>query len=259
MHVLVVPGAFTAASAFEALADDLRTAGHEVTVVDLPARSSRLPQLLGGGLGRIHERLDDVIEEILAASGGDLVLVGHSLGGLACLRALQRRGTEKAAASRSRTPRALALLTPSPPAGLGRELVQLVRRDPVSALKFAALAVTSRTPPGADLTPPQGLFTERVTDEELHASMAHRRDESWLLLAQLVAGSRDRVRPLDVPTLVVGGTEDGLVPERACADLAERLGARYEALPVGHAFAEEAAGQVVTDVLVEWLATLRPS
>ena len=255
MRVIVVPGAFTAASAFQVMAERLTTAGHDVTVVDLPARSSRLPQVLGGGLGRIDAMLDETIDEI-AVDADDLVLVGHSLGGLACLRATQRRSPGPSPREGGRTPAALALLTPAPPGGLARELLQLIGRDPVSALKFAALAVTSKTPPVADAIPPQGLFTDQVTDDELRASMAHRRDESWRLLAQLVLGSRDRVEPLGIPTLVVGGTEDGLVPERTCADLAERLGARYEVLPVGHAFAEEAAGDVVTDVLVDWLATV---
>lgn len=252
MRIVVVPGAFTSATAFDGFAAQLEAEGHDVTVVELPARSSRVPQLLGGGLSRIDAALDEIVRDL---PDGDLVLVGHSLGGLACLRAARRWSAE---GSDRRRPRGVALLTPAPPGGLATEVVQLLRRDPASALKFAALAVTS-TPvpvPGVEMKPPRGLFTDRVTEQELEASVEHRRDESWLLLGQLMVGSREDVRRLDVPALVVGGEEDGLVPAATCARLAEQLGARYEQLPVGHAFAEEAAGQVVTDVLLDWLRSL---
>jgi pimeloyl-ACP methyl ester carboxylesterase len=66
-------------------------------------------------------------------------------------------------------------------------------------------------------------------------------------------GSRAPVREAEVPTLVIGGAQDGLVPPDRVRRLAERLGADYLELDVAHNFSEEPAGVVVEDAVESWL------
>lgn len=241
MPTLIVPGAFTRASSFARVADEL-----DAEVMELPWRSRRLPQLDLGGLAAADRALDLAIDR---ASRSDprspLVLVGHSMGGLLALRASRRHPLA-----------ALVLLMPAPPEGLAADLVRLLVRDPRAALSFAALAVSTLPVRSGWLrSAPRGLYAADVAPAVLADASRHRADEPLAVLAQLVVGSRRRVRPTEVPTLVVGGRDDGLVPAAAVARLAHRLGAAHEELPVAHTFSEDPAGVVVDHVVRRWLET----
>jgi len=244
--VLVVPGAFTAPDAFDAFAttltDGLGPAVGPVHVVTLPARAARLPQLHRGGLRAADRLLDEQLERA-ATDSGPVVLAGHSLGGLLSLRAARRGHVD-----------ALVLLMPVPPGGLVRDLLAMARHDPLSAATFASLAVTTWPVRTLPLRPPRGLFTDGASPEVRDRSRAWRVDESWLVLAQLALGSREPVAPLAVPTLVVAGRDDTLVPAAAVRRLAGELRADLRELPVAHNFNEEPAGDVVGAEVLTWLA-----
>jgi len=62
------------------------------------------------------------------------------------------------------------------------------------------------------------------------------------------------VAPLAVPTLVVAGRDDTLVPAAAVRRLAGELRADLRELPVAHNFNEEPAGDVVGAEVLTWLA-----
>lgn len=85
------------------------------------------------------------------------------------------------------------------------------------------------------------------------SSRAHRVDESLLTLLQLIFGSRAPVTAAEIPTLVVGGAADGLVPPATVRRLADQLDAEYVELEVAHNFSEEPAGEVVEDEVERWL------
>lgn len=246
MTVLVVPGAFTAPGAFDAfartVAEGVGPAAGPVHVVTLPARAARFPQFDRGGLRAADRLLDEEVDKA-AEAGGEVVLAGHSLGGLLSLRAARRRRVD-----------ALVLLMPVPPGGLVRDLLALARRDPVSVASFAALAVSTWPVRALPTRAPRGLFTDEATPEVLSSSRAWRVDESWLVLAQLLLGSRTPVAPVGVPTLVVAGRDDALVPPTSVRRLAEELHADLRELPVAHNFNEEPAGDVVGVEVLSWLA-----
>lgn len=242
MTVLVVPGAFTAPGSFDELARTLRDVAGPVRVLTLPARTARVPQLDLGGL-HAADRLRDHELAVAARDAGPTVLVGHSLGGLLSLRASRRVEVD-----------ALVLLMPAPPGGLARDLARLAWRDPVSALGFASLALTTLPVRALPLPAPRGLFTAGATAAVRGRSRRWRVDESWLVLTQLALGSREPVAPSAVPTLVVAGRDDGLVPAATVARLAGDLRADLRELPVAHSFSEEPAGSVVGEEVLTWLA-----
>lgn len=236
MPVLITPGAFTRSSSFARLADRL-----DGQVVDLPVRSRRLPQLDLGGLAASGAALDAAVDAA-EDDGRPLVLVGHSLGGLLTLRAARRHPVA-----------AQVLLMPAPPDGLLRDMGRLVRTDPVSACKLAALCVTTLPARSPHFSPPRGLYTAAADSDTLAESRAHRADESLLTLLQLLVGSRAPLEPATVPTFVVGGSLDTLVPPATARRVADRLGADYAELDVAHNFSEEPAGVVVEEAVERWL------
>ena len=248
MTVLVVPGAFTAPGAFDevaaALTDALGEAAGPVRVLTLPARAARWAQLDRGGLAAADRLLDHELAHA-AGTDGPTVLVGHSLGGLLALRASRRTEVD-----------GLVLLMPAPPGGLAADLLRLLVRDPATAVAFVMLSVSSLPVRRLPLPAPRGLFTTGASREVRERSRSWRVDESWRVLAQLVLGSRDAVAPSGVPTLVVAGRDDGLVPAATVARLAADLDAELLELPVAHNFNEEPAGSVVTDAVVDWLRSL---
>ena len=241
MNTLIVPGAFTRASSFDRLAAKLGAG-----VVELPLRSRRLPQLDRGGLSAADQALDQAIDRARAADpGSPLVLVGHSMGGLLALRASTRHALD-----------GLVLLMPAPPNGLAADVARMLVRDPRSALTIAALGVTTFPVRAGWLrSVPRGLYAADTSPEVVAAAARHRADESLLVLLQLVLGSRRAVEPTGIPTLVVGGLDDGLVPAPTVRRLTARLKADYQEHPVAHNFSEDPAGVVVDDSVCRWLAS----
>lgn len=235
---IVIPGAWTRASAFEDVRDALQAGGYPTEIVELPSRASRLAQLDRGGLTAI----DAVLDERISRCAHPPVLVGHSLGGLMALRAARRHAVES-----------LVLLMPAPPSGMLPELLSRSVRRPTNTLQMLG-AVFSVTLGGRlGLGPPEGLYSDRATAEDKARGATHRTDESWLVLAALAIGSRKPVRPVGVPTLVIGGTQDGFTPTTVLVPLAEALDAEYAEFDVAHAFNEEPTYKLVTDAMLAFL------
>jgi pimeloyl-ACP methyl ester carboxylesterase len=238
--VLVVPGAWTTADAFDDVRDDVERHGYRVRIIDLPARSRRVPQLDRGGLGAIDRALDEAIESCGAAP----ILVGHSLGGLASLRAGRRHALA-----------ALVLLMPAPPAGLARTMLAGAVRRPVHTAALLGAALSIRTATRLSSIRPAGMYSAQATPETLRRAAAYRTDESWSVLAALLLGSREAVTPSGSPTLVVGGSQDLVTPAPIVARLAAELKAEYVELDVAHAFNEEPTFTTVTEAVLRFLDT----
>lgn len=234
LPVLLVPGAFTRPSSFTRLADRL-----DAEIVTL--RRRRIAQLDLGGLTSLAKSLDAAISAA-PDDGTPLVLVGHSMGGLLTYRASLTHRLD-----------GQVLLMPAPPGGLASDIAGLVARDPVSALKLAALSVSALPARVGPLRPPSGLFTVDATAQVVQESRVHRADESFTALAQLIVGSRAPVQKAVIPTLVVSATQDGLIPPTRVRRMAEQLGADHLEFDVAHNFAEEPAGAVVDDAVEQWL------
>lgn len=236
--VIVVPGAWTRASAFDDVRDALRRGRHETEVIELPSRASRLVQLDRGGLSAIAAVLDARIEARVEPP----VLIGHSLGGLMALRAGRRH-----------TLQALVLLMPAPPSGMLPELLTGAVRRPVNTMRMLGAAFSVTVGGRLGLGPPDGLYSDRATPEELARGATHRTDESWSVLAALAIGSREPVRPLGIPTLVVAGAQDGFTPTHVLKPLSDALEAEFAEFDVAHAFNEEPTYELVTDAVLDFL------
>lgn len=234
MPILITPGAFTRSTSFERLAERL-----EAEVVTLPRRP--IAQLDMGGLRSLSNCLDEAIR-LAPDDGTPLVLIGHSMGGLLSYRAGLIHHID-----------GQVLLMPAPPEGLALDIVKLAMRNPVAAAKLAALSLSTLPARFGSMTPPPGLYTAEATRDILDAAKVHRADESMSALLQLLIGSRVPVQKATVPTLVVGGSQDGLVPPARVHRFAERLGADHLELDVAHNFSEEPAGVVVDEAVEVWL------
>lgn len=234
MPVLITPGAFTRPSSFARLAE--RLGAHVVT---RPER--RIAQFELGGLRSIGATVEAAIQD-LPDDGTPLVLVGHSMGALLSLRAgLTHRIDGQ------------VLLMPAPPDGLGSYLAGLVVRDPIRALKFAALSLSTLPVRAGFVVPPRGLYTTDASSRVIDDARVHRADESWSAVLQLLVGTRAPLDAVHVPTLVIGGTQDGLVPPDRVRRVAEQLRADYLEFDVAHNFSEEPAGIVVELAVEHWL------
>lgn len=236
--MLVVPGAFSSGDDFAHLLSFFVGAGWDARLARLPARGSRVPQLDRGGLAAVDAALD----RELAAYARAPVVVGHSLGGLAALRASRRAALP-----------ALVLLTPATPYGLAPYLARTVVRDPATALKFAALATAAPLARVLPWGPPAGLFTPQAPRETVSRSLDDRVSESWLLLAQLLLGESTPQPPTSQPTLVLGASLDTLAPADSVRRLADDLGADYVEHPVGHAFYSEPGLDAILAGVDAWL------
>lgn len=237
--IVLVPGAWTTADSFDDVRDAFEHHGHPTRVLDLPARSRRLPQLDGGGLVAIDRELDEALDEYDQSP----ILAGHSLGGLMALRAARRHEV-----------RALVLLMPAPPMGMLPTILGDAVKHPYSSFRTlgAAFSVTLGTRLG--FKPPDGLYSSAATPETLARGAAYRVDESWSVLAALAVGSREPVEPAGVPTLVVAGHQDRFTPTRVLRPVADALNAELQEFDVAHAFNEEPTYSVVTDAVLDFLA-----
>lgn len=229
---------WTRASAFDDVRDALRCGGHETEVVELPSRASRLVQLDRGGLSAIDPVLDARIE----ACAEPPVLIGHSLGGLMALRAGRRH-----------TVQALVLLMPAPPSGMLPQLLTGAVRRPVNTMRMLGAAFSVTLGGRLGLGPPDGLYSDRATPEELARGATRRSDESWSVLAALAIGSREPVRPLGVPTLVVAGAQDGFTLTHVPKAARRRPRGRVCRVRRRHAFNEEPTYELVTDAVLDFL------
>lgn len=236
--VVLVPGAWTRAAAFDDVRDALQTGGHPTEVVELPVRSRRLAQLDRGGLFAIDRALDERMTEHDVPP----VLMGHSLGGLMALRAARRHPVS-----------ALVLLMPAPPTGILGTVLRDVVRHPYNSFRMLGAAGSVTLGSRLGFGPPDGLYSDAVTPEVLARGAAYRVDESWRVLAELTVGSRVPVEPVGAPTLVTAGSQDRFTPTRVLRPLAAALDAELQEFDVAHAFNEEPSFALVTDAVVEFL------
>lgn len=184
----------------------------------------------------------------IAALGGPVVLVGHSLGGLVAQMLL---GDPRI--------RGLVLLAPVPPEGLAGANWRLACTDPVLWHEVARM-------PWADAggTPPvrlrRALFSDALPDHLAWGYIARLQSESLRALAEAqwprpVASAR----LVGVPALVVGAAEDPLVPPDALLRTAWLHGAEHATMDrLGHAMMLDAGWPRVAEVLRRFLAARVP-
>lgn len=191
-------------------------------------------------LERFTDLLDDLEDRLeeAAAEGLPVALLGHSFGGLVCLRY---------AVDGREPPRALVLSAPALDAD-------------IPAWKRWAARGAGTVLPGYripnDLRPEQLSRDPAVGEAYLADPLVSRSTSARFALESLRAMEevRSRLRALRIPTLVLHGGADTIVPPQATAPLAElptvdRL--LYPALR--HEILNEPEGEQVLETVVAWL------
>ncbi|TQF78039.1 alpha/beta hydrolase [Elioraea sp. Yellowstone] len=198
------------------------------------------------GFGLIDYLVD--ARAAIAALGGPVVVVGHSLGGLVAQMLL---GDPRI--------RGLVLLAPVPPEGLAGANWRLAFTDPVLWQEVARM-------PWADAagTRPvrlrSALFSDALPDHLAWGYIARLQSESLRALAEAqwprpVASAR----LVGVPALVLGAAEDPLVPRDALLRTAWLHGAEHATMDrLGHAMMLDAGWPRVAETILRFLAARVP-
>jgi pimeloyl-ACP methyl ester carboxylesterase len=160
---------------------------------------------------------DTYLEDVLAALdrfGTNVVIVGHGMGGLLAMKAVERHAVA-----------GMVLISPEPPRELRpgarphelRDIPEAYGKDLLGWEALPDRLVREHR----DLTLADVLRIQHLLGQKARESGAARR--------QVLQGVRvDRTVFDDVPMLVVGGGLDRLVPEATSDRVAEWLGAEYE-------------------------------
>ncbi|PZR53908.1 alpha/beta hydrolase [Xylanimonas oleitrophica] len=90
MNIVLIPGAWLDASAWDGVRPALEAAGHTVHALTLPGKESADADRTGIGLADHVDAVVSVVDR-LTADGGQVVLVGHSAGGAVAYAASDRR------------------------------------------------------------------------------------------------------------------------------------------------------------------------
>lgn len=210
------------------------SAGFDAYAMSLRGRLGSPPE------GARGASLDDFVKDVLGALGelDDAVLVGHSLGGLVCVKAAAAVGTR----------RPLVLLAPGPE----RPYV------PAPGLLPALPWLMPRVLPGRAFRAPfwvvDQIALNRVPVEErrgLHEAMVS--DSGRAYRTFLLGAGADRSR-ITGPVLVIAGEDDRVVPLRTARAMARRFGAEFRVRP-GHAhwLLAEPGWEAIAQDVIAWL------
>lgn len=170
-RIVLVHGAWHAGSSWAPVATELASRGREVRSVDLP---SAVP---GAG---IREYVDVVVAA--AGAGGQVVLVGHSLGGLTVPVAAQELGSARVAAMVL-----VAALVPQP----GRSWRDRLRTEPgAMAAGFGKGQVrrddgTTFWPPGAAADELYAGVADECSTAAVTAAVAELRPQDWTITREV--------------------------------------------------------------------------
>ena len=208
-------------------------AHHGFTVIapDLPGHG-RSPGALREDIGAMAEWIGALIE---AAGLTRAALVGHSMGSLVALETTLRHPTKVTK---------LALVGTAAPMGVGEPFLAAAGDDDPAGLDMEAtwghsraVALSASPVPGTFLYGASRALNGRSRPGVLDADL--RACNSW-------QPSMDRIRALDVPTLVVVGRRDQMTPAKAGAALAKEIrGAKVVTLDAGHSMMSEAPRELL--------------
>lgn len=204
--VLLVHGAWHGPWCWNEWVHELADRGHRPMTVTLPGHDSP------GSDRRIWHRLGEYIDEVVAQLrflGPDVVVVGHSMGGLVTQRALER------------APAALGILMASVPlSGVLGATVRTARRAPLAFARTNALVSMYELVAGPKLTR-DALFTEETADADVVRCAQSVQSESYVAYLQMFV-VRGRPRRVATPIEVIAGDQDSLFTVREQQALAKR-------------------------------------
>jgi pimeloyl-ACP methyl ester carboxylesterase len=219
--------------------------GHTAYAVDLRGHGR------SDGVARLRRhRIADYVADlgnVLSGLGGNLVLVGHSMGGVVVQKYLE---TGVAAGA--------VLLATLPPVGGLPVAARLARRYPLAMLKV--LATRSLLPLVATPARTRELFfSEGISDARLHEHHSRLQDESFRAFFDLIAFERTRAERIRVPVLVLGAERDSIITPAQVAATAAAYRTEPRLFPTAHDMMLDDGWMGVADHIIRWLADIRVS
>jgi pimeloyl-ACP methyl ester carboxylesterase len=237
--LLFVHGLFAAGWMFERWMTYFAERGRTVYALDLRGHGASAPVAT---LGRVS--LGDYIGDALRATRalGNVVVVGHSMGGLVAQR-LAQLGTVQAA----------VLVSPAPPRGIPLISLRLVVRQ--ARYLPALLGSREIRVRRADA---DAIIMNRLPPDERPAVFAHLQPDSGRAGREIILGSvAVDQRQVRCPVLVVAGDDDRFIP----LHVARRVAAKYRAplcvLPRrAHLMMREPGWEAAAGAIESWLMSV---
>lgn len=200
----------------------------------------------GGGIRgtSISDYVTDV-QTVVGTISGSPVIIGHSMGGFVTQHYLARGQPAKA----------VILVSPVPRRGAWGASLRVARRHPwrfgKANLTLDVGAVVETTDAARDF-----LVSHRLPDDFITPYMPRLERASYRVYMDLLLNRPD-LRSIDVPSLVIGGTDDGFFSEPEWSDTARALGADLEMLEgIGHQPMWEGEGAALTDSISQFVDAL---
>jgi pimeloyl-ACP methyl ester carboxylesterase len=236
--IVMVHGAFCGGWAFERFRTPFEAAGHTVACPDLRGHGDGEPESAVTGVSMAHYAAD--IAALCSSFDSPPVLVGHSMGGLVVQLAARRV-----------TPRALVLLSPSPPWGVAHgTLEEAATAFGVQMLgPFARRYSLDRLP-----RPERDATASRLRPE---SAQAVRETLTWWLDPFMATSLGPG--PLSAPSLVIVGERDVVHSPATARAVAGRIGAELQVAPgMSHWLIGEPGWEGVAAQALDWISeTLR--
>jgi pimeloyl-ACP methyl ester carboxylesterase len=241
----MVHGAFCGGWVFDAFRQPFEAAGHRVFTPDLPGHG---PGADPAGLSM--RAYAEAVAGHCQALGAPPILIGHSLGGLAC----------QMAAARAK-PAAMILLAPSAPWGVYGSTME----EGASAISLYALGPFWLQGVSPDYGLARSYSLDRMAKADRDAAFARMGPESGRALWETLNWWLDPFMTTQVaatpglPVLAIAGGRDVIHPPATVRQTAARLGGSVEVMDeMSHWLPGEPGWETVADRCLGWLdRTLR--
>ncbi len=218
--VVLVHGAWHASWCWSNVVARLEGSGLKVIAVDLPGHD------VLGSSRRKWNTLSSYVEHVhgvIDAVGGEVVLVGHSMGGLVTQRVLE-----------SRSVAAAVLVASVPLRGAGGVVARLIRDHPGQFLSTMSLSLWALV--ASDERVRHRLFTSDTDGAVVSQAAAKMQNESYLaFLSMILRWPRpSRVRRGATPISVVAARRDGIFTLDEQRGLATAYDVPLQVIDCGH-------------------------
>lgn len=190
----------------------------------------------------INEYVEDV-HSVVSTLGGDVYLIGHSMGGFLIQHYLQKHPSVKI--------KKAVLLCTVPASGIGGATWQVMKNYPFSFLHalvtFSFKPVFNTYPKAKRL-----MFAEHFPDAELQPIVARMQDESFRSYLDMMLLNLPAAKSTGVPLLIIGGENDFLVRPSSLKKNAQQLNAEFVLMKGAHNINMEEGWEKVAERIEEF-------
>ena len=233
--IILVHGAWHGAWCWDDVAEALRGHGFEVLTPDLPGHETY------GSPVRIWDRLSSYVshvDSLVQGVSGEVIVVGHSMGGLVTQRLLESRLVGHG-----------ILVASVPRKGVGAALQRLIKHDSAQVME-AAKSLSLWPMVGNDDRVRSHFFKEGADPSAVKAAGAKVQNESLLAFTSMIVRWPQPSKVSSSMT-VVGATHDSIFTIDEQRDLAQAYGTELIEIDSGHDIMLEPQYTELVDIIVE--------